>query len=59
LLFLKSEIADLARDIRKKLGEAKLGRTYKGFSKFAKEFKDHPKCYEVLGAWLKCGAGRV
>ncbi len=51
--FYKGEIADLARDLRKKLREAKLSRNYKEFVKFAKEFKDYPKCYEVLGAMVR------
>ncbi len=51
--FFKREIADLARDLRKKLREAKLKQTYKEFSNFAKEFKDFPVCYEVLGAMVK------
>jgi gamma-glutamyltranspeptidase len=34
--FYKGEIADLARDLRKKLREAKLHQTYEDFSKFAK-----------------------
>jgi hypothetical protein len=51
--FYKDEIADLAKNLRKKLREARLGRTYKEFSKFAKEFKNYPQCYEVLGAMVK------
>jgi len=51
--FYKGEIAKLARDLRKKLREAKLHKTYREFSKFAKEFKDYPVCYDVLGAMVK------
>ncbi|MDI6886790.1 MAG: DUF3795 domain-containing protein [archaeon] len=51
--FYKGEIADLARDLRKKLREAKLEQNYKEFSKFAKEFENYPQCYEVLGAMVK------
>lgn len=51
--FYKGEIADLARDLRKKLREAKLNQNYIEFSKFAKEFKSYPQCYEVLGAMVK------
>ncbi|MEW5759654.1 MAG: DUF3795 domain-containing protein [Candidatus Thermoplasmatota archaeon] len=51
--FYKAEIADLAGDLRKKLREAKLNLNYKEFSKFAKEFKNYPQCYEVLGAMVK------
>ena len=51
--FYKGEIAKLAKDLRKKLREAKLHKTYKEFSKFAKEFKNYPVCYDVLGAMVK------
>ena len=51
--FYKGEIANLAKELRKKLREAKLNKTYQEFSKFAKEFKDYPVCYSVLGAMVK------
>ncbi|MDI6826506.1 MAG: DUF3795 domain-containing protein [Candidatus Aenigmarchaeota archaeon] len=57
--FYKGEIADLARDLRKKLREAKLNRNYKEFSKFAKEFENFNQCYEVLGAMVKMRCNRT
>lgn len=36
----KGEIADLARDLRKKLRQEKFDRVSKGLSKYFKEFKD-------------------
>jgi len=51
--FYKAEIADLAKELRKKLREAKLDKHYKEFAKFAKEFENFPQCYQVLGAMLK------
>jgi hypothetical protein len=43
----KVEIADLARDLRKKLRQAKFDRVFKGLAKYFKEFKDYEKCYTV------------
>lgn len=57
--FYKGEIADLARDLRKKLREAKLNQNYKEFSKFAKEFENFNQCYEVLGAMVKMRCKRT
>ncbi len=51
--FYKGEIANLARDLRKKLREAKLNQNYMEFSKFSKEFQNYHQCYEVLGAMVK------
>jgi len=51
--FYKGEIADLAKILRKKLREAKLDKNYEEFAKFAKEFKNYPVCYEVLGAMVR------
>jgi len=51
LLFWRGEIAGLAKDLRKKLREADLKPV--GEFKFAKEFRDFPVCYEVLGAMVK------
>ena len=48
--FYKGEIADLSRDLRKKIRETKLNQNYNEFSKFAKEFENFNQCYEVLGA---------
>lgn len=51
--FYKGEIAELAKQLRKKLREAKLTKNYMEFAKFAKEFRDFPTCYEVLGAMMR------
>ncbi len=51
--FHKGEIADLAKELRRKLREAKLNKNYLEFSKFAREFKDYPTCYNVLGAMVR------
>ena len=55
----KGEIADLARDLRKKLREAKFDKAAPGLSKYFKAFRDYGQCYEVLGAMvrLRCKRG--
>jgi hypothetical protein len=55
----KGEIADLARDLRKKLRETKFDMASQGLSKYFKEFKDYPQCYEVLGAMLRLRCKRA
>jgi hypothetical protein len=49
----KGKIADLARDLRKKLREAKFAQVAQGLSGFFKEFKNYEQCYEVLGAMVR------
>ena len=49
----KGEIADLARDLRKKLREAKFDLVSLGLSKYFKEFNKYQECYEVLGAMVR------
>ena len=49
----KGEIADLARNFRKKLREAKFDRVSQELSKYFKEFKHYKECYEVLGAMVR------
>jgi hypothetical protein len=53
------EIADLARDLRKKLREADFARISVGMSRYFKEFGDYEQCYNVLGAMvrLRCKKG--
>lgn len=49
------EVADLARDLRKKLREYRYD-LFAGFaaeSGFAKAFQEYPTCYEVLGQMVK------
>jgi len=49
----KGEIADLARDLRKKLRQVKFDRVSQGLSKYFKAFKNYEQCYEVLGAMVR------
>ncbi|MBE9513069.1 MAG: DUF3795 domain-containing protein [Chloroflexi bacterium] len=60
----KGNLADLARDLRKELRQAKFDKTAKHLSTipFFKAFENYPQCYEVLGALVKlrcksCKAG--
>jgi len=55
----KGEIADLARDLRKKLREARFDRASQGLSKFFKEFENYEQCYEVLGSMIKLRCRRA
>jgi len=56
---MNGEIADLARDLRKKLRQEKFNRVSKGLSKYFKEFKDYEKCYVTLGAMVRLRCSRV
>ena len=49
----KGEIADLARDLRKKLRESKFDHASKGLSKYFKDFNDYDTCYRVLGSMVR------
>jgi hypothetical protein len=49
----KGEIADLARDLRKKLREANFETASQGLSKYFKDFKNYAQCYAVLGAMVR------
>ena len=55
----KGEIADLSRDLRKKLRETRFDRHAPGLSKYFKVFQDYDRAYEVLGAMvrLRCKRG--
>jgi hypothetical protein len=55
----KGEIADMARDLRKKLREEKFDKIAPGFSKYFKAFQDYSVCYEVLGAMVRLRCGRA
>lgn len=55
----KGEIADLARDLRKKLREEHFEQVAEGLSKYFKQFKDYKQCYEVLGAMVKLRCSRI
>jgi len=45
----KGKVADLARDLRKELRQAKFEEAVKGIP--FKEFQHYNECYEVLGEW--------
>ena len=47
----KGKIADLARDLRKELRQAKFDKLAEGIP--FKEFQHYKKCYEVLGGMVK------
>jgi len=51
----QGKIADLARDLRKELRQAKFDSTAEKMSKtsFFAAFKNYPQCYETLGAMVK------
>ncbi|MBN2187648.1 MAG: DUF3795 domain-containing protein [Dehalococcoidia bacterium] len=55
----KGEIADMARDLRKKLRQAEFDRVSQGLSGFFKEFKNYAQCYEVLGAMVRLRCRRT
>jgi len=55
----KGEIADLARDLRKKLREARFDRASQGLSRYFKDFKDYDSCYRVLGAMVRLRCKRA
>jgi len=57
--FHKGEVADMSRDLRKKLREVKFAGIAEGISPFFKAFKDYPRCYEVLGAMVKLRCGKA
>lgn len=49
----KGEIADLARDLRKKLRESKFDAVSRGLAKYFKDFTNYEQCYQVLGAMVR------
>lgn len=55
----KGEIADMARDLRKKLREEKFAQAAPGLAKFFKPFQNYEVCYEVLGAMVRLRCGRT
>ena len=55
----KGEIANLAKELRTKLREAKFDKVSQGLSKFFKEFNNYEQCYDVLGAMVKLRCGKV
>ena len=55
----KGEIADLARDLRKKLRETKFSGVAQDLSRYFKEFNNYDQCYEVLGAMVRLRCKRA
>lgn len=55
----KGEIADMARDLRKKLRETKFDRVAVGLSKYFKEFNDYEQAYAVMGAMVRLRCKRA
>lgn len=55
----KGEIADMARNLRKKLREEKFDKMVPGLSKFFKSFQNYEVCYEVLGAMVRLLCNRA
>ncbi len=55
----KGEIADLARDLRKKLREAKFEKVAPGLAKYFKPLGNYSACYETLGAMVRLRCGRT
>ena len=47
------QIADLARDLRKKLREHHFERLAPGLARFSKPFANYALCYETIGAMVK------
>jgi hypothetical protein len=57
--FYKGEIADMARDLRKKLRQNKFDKFAAGMSNVFKDFAEYPQCYKVLGAMVKMRCRKV
>jgi len=55
----RGEIADLARDLRKKLRGAKFDRVAQGLSQVFKDFENYEQCYKVLGAMVRLRCKRT
>ena len=51
----QGKIADLARDLRKELRQAKFAQIAQAMAEtpFFAVYKDYPQCYEILGAMVK------
>jgi hypothetical protein len=55
----KGEIANLARDLRKKLRESKFDRASPFLAKVHKGYKNYKQCYEVLGLLMDVRCKKV
>jgi hypothetical protein len=54
----KGEIADMARDLRKKLRKEKFAKMAPGLAKYLKPLNDYNVCYVVLGAMVRLRCNR-
>jgi len=55
----KRDIADLAKDLRKKLRESRLDKASKFLAQIEEGYKHYDKCYEVLGLMVKMRCKKV
>lgn len=55
----RSKIADLARDLRKELRQAKFEHIAKSIAKYFPAFKDYDRCYEVLGSFVRLRCRKI
>jgi len=55
----KGEIADLARDLRKKLRESRVDRASPFLAKVHEGYKNYKQCYEVLGLLMNMHCKKV
>jgi len=53
------EVADLARDLRKKLRQTRFDRLAKGLSGVFKDLQDYDQCYRALGAMVRMRCRRA
>lgn len=58
-LMHKGEVADLARDLRHKLREARFERVAKGLSNVFKDLGNYEQCYQVLGTMVRLRCRRA
>jgi len=58
-LMHKGEVADLARDLRKKLRESRFEQVADGLSGVFKDFQNYGQCYRVLGAMVRLRCRRA
>lgn len=58
-LMHKGEVADLARDLRKKLRETRFDRLADGLSGVFKDLQNYEQCYQVLGTMVRLRCRRA
>jgi hypothetical protein len=55
----KRDIADLSKELRKKIRESRLDKASKFLAQIEKGYKNFDKCYEVLGLMMKMRCKKV